>query len=72
MSQTLTIRIPEDIRRQLQELSRDENKPVSDIVRDSLRRYIAIHQFRKLRQTVLPFAEAQGILTDDDVFKEIS
>ena len=72
MNQTLTIRIPDDLRESLQELSRNENKPVSDIVRDSLKRYLAIYRFRRLRNMTLPFAEAQGILSDDDVFSMIS
>ena len=69
MNQTLTIRIPDNLKKELEKLSKTEEKPVSDLVRDSLKRYVAIHRFRKLRNTVLPFAEAQGILTDEDVFK---
>ncbi len=72
MNQTLTIRIPKELKKELEEISKIENKPVSDLVRDSLRRYIAIQRFRQLRNMVLPFAEAQGILTDEDVFKLIS
>ena len=72
MGQSITIRIPEEMRRELEELSRSENKPLSDLVRDSLKKFIAVYRFRKLRNTVLPFAEAQGILTDEDVFKSIS
>ena len=72
MNQTLTIRISDELREELQEISKAEGKPVSDLVRDSLKRYIAIYRFRKLRNMVLPFAEAQGILTDEDVYKEIS
>jgi predicted transcriptional regulator len=72
MNQTLTIRIPDDLREELQEISKAEGKPVSDLVRESLKRYIAIYRFRKLRNMVLPFAEAQGILTDEDVYKEVS
>ena len=72
MNQTLTIRIPDELREELQEISRAEGKPISDLVRESLRRYIAIYRFRKLRNTVLPFAEAQGILTDEDVYNEVS
>jgi predicted transcriptional regulator len=72
VNQTLTIRIPDDLRKDLQELSRSENKPASDIVRDSLKRYLAIHRFRQLRNVTLPFAEAQGILSDEDVFGIIS
>ncbi len=72
MNQTLTIRIPDELKKDLEEISKIEQKPVSDLVRDSLRRYVAIQRFRQLRNTVLPFAEAQGILTDEDVFKLIS
>lgn len=69
---TLTIRLPEQLRTDLDEISREENKAVSDIVRESLRRYIAIEKFRSIRKKILPFAEAQGLLTDDDIFKALS
>jgi len=69
---TLTIRLPDDLRSELDKISRDENKAVSDIVRESLRRYVAVERFRAIRRKVLPFAEAQGLLTDDDVFKALS
>ena len=72
MNQTLTIIIPDELKKELEEISKIEQKPVSDLVRDSLRRYVAIQRFRQLRNMVLPFAEAQGILTDEDVFKLIS
>ena len=72
MGQSITIRIPEEMRKELEELSRSENKPLSDLVRDSLKKFIAVYRFRKLRNTVLPFAEAQGISTDEDVFESIS
>ena len=72
MKQTLTVRIPDDLRKELQEISNAEAKPVSDLVRESIQRYVAIYSFRKLRNTVLPFAEAQRILTDEDVFSTIS
>jgi len=68
---TLTIRIPDSLRKELKALSREENKAVSDIVRESLRRHVAVERFRAMRKKVLPFAEAQGILTDDDVFRAL-
>lgn len=69
---TLTIRLPNEIRSDLQKLSQEQNKPVSDIVRESIRRYVAVEKFRALRKKTLPFAEAQGFLTDEDVFRDIS
>jgi predicted transcriptional regulator len=69
---TLTIRIPEELRADLLEISSRQSVPVSDLVRESIRRYVAIERFRALRKRTLPFAEAQGLLTDEDVFRTIS
>jgi len=71
MKRPLTIRITDDLRKALYQISRGERIPVSDLVRESIQRYVSIYQFRQLRNKVLPFAEAQGLLTDDDVFKSL-
>jgi len=69
---TMTIRLPELLRDDIQRLGREEHQSVSDIVRDSLRRYVAVQRFRNIRRKVLPFAEAQGFVTDEDVLKALS
>lgn len=69
---TLTIRLPAQLRRELEKLSKERRRAAGDIVRESLRRYLAVERFRELREKALPFAEAQGFLTDEDVFKSIS
>ncbi len=69
MDQAITIRISQDMRKELEEFSKFVDKPVSEIVRESLKKSLTIYRFRKLRNMVLPFAEAQGILTDEDVFE---
>ena len=71
MKRPITVRLPEDLREELQDLASLENIPVSDIVRESIRKYILVHRFRRLRNRVLPFAEAQGLLTDEDIFREL-
>jgi predicted DNA-binding protein len=38
---TLTIRLPEDLMDDLKKLSEEQSKPVSDIVRESIRRLVA-------------------------------
>jgi hypothetical protein len=53
-------------------LSKEEGKTLSDLVRESLKRYISIYRFRKIRGFVLPFAQAQGISTETDVYNQIS
>jgi predicted transcriptional regulator len=69
---TLTIRVPDDLKRQLTKLSKSRGQTAGDVVRESLRRYIAVEQFHVLRAKALPFAEAQGFLTDDDVMKALT
>jgi hypothetical protein len=37
-----------------------------------MRRQLRLQQFEDLRKRIMPFAEARGLLTDEDVFSEIS
>jgi predicted transcriptional regulator len=69
---TLTLRIPDDLKVQLEELSRVQNRPASELVRESLRRYLAVESFKALRAKTIPLAEGQGFLTDDDIFRTVS
>lgn len=68
----MTVRIPDDLSKDLKEISEKEGIPVSNLVRESLKKYVSLYRFRKLREMTLPFAEAQGIMTDEDVYKQIS
>lgn len=68
----LTVRISESVQKELLRLCKRQHKPVSEVVRDSLRRYIAAEKYRDLRARTMPFAEAQGFLTDEDVFRAVS
>jgi predicted transcriptional regulator len=69
---TLTLRISDDLKEQLEELSRRQQRPTSELVRESLRRYIVSEQLKALRRATVPLAEAQGFLTDEDIFKVVS
>jgi predicted transcriptional regulator len=68
----LTIRLDPDLERQLNRLARKSGRSRSDIARDALRRQLAVLQFEQVRRQVMPFAEARGYLTDEDIFKAIS
>ncbi len=72
MKTTLTIRLDEDLQRELDRLAAETGRTRSDIARDALRRQLALLRFEQLRGRVLPFAEARGLLTDEDVFDIIS
>ena len=69
---TLTIRLDPKLDRALERIARRTGRTKSEIARDALKRQVAVARFRELRSTVLPFAEAQGLLSDEDVFRSIS
>jgi len=68
----LTIRLDPDLDRQLDRLCAATGRTRSDVVRDALRRQLALLQFERLRRRLVPFAEARGYLTDEDVFRDVS
>lgn len=72
MKSTVSVRLDDDLDRQLTEASEALGRSRSDIVRDALRRQLSVLRFEKLREQVMPFAEARGYLTDDDVFDAVS
>jgi predicted transcriptional regulator len=69
---TITIRLDPEMEQEIDALSRQLGRSRSDVIRDALRRQLALAKFEKLRRGILPLAEAQGILTDEDVFAEVS
>lgn len=68
----LTIRLDRALERQLATLAKRSGRSRSDIARDALRRQLAVMQFEDARRAVMPFAEARGYLTDEDVFRAVS
>ena len=69
---TLTIRLDADLEALLAKASERAGISRSELARQALRRHLRISQFDALRKRILPFAEARGYLTDEDVFNEIS
>jgi predicted transcriptional regulator len=69
---SLTIRLDKDLEALLAKASRRSGKNRSVIARDALRRQLRLEQFEEVRKRVMPFAEARGYLTDEDIFSEIS
>jgi predicted transcriptional regulator len=68
----LTIRLDKNLNDLLTKASRRSGRNRSEIAREALRRQLRISQFEALRQRLMPFAEARGYLTDEDVFAEVS
>jgi len=72
MRESISISLPEDLKLELDRVSEADGVSRSDTVREALREYLFVRRFRALRQRMMPFAEAQGIYTDEDVFGEVS
>lgn len=71
-SSALTIRLDPELERQLNRMVKRTGRSRSELVRDALRRQLALAQLDDLRRRIMPLAEARGYLTDEDVFRDVS
>jgi predicted transcriptional regulator len=69
---TLSIRLDEDLDRLLGKASKQVGRSRSEVAREALRRQLRLTQFDAIRRRMMPFAEARGFLTDEDVFSQVS
>ena len=72
MSTTLTVRLDDKLAQKLDHVAKRSGRTRSDIIRDALRRQLAIAILDELREELVPLAEKMGIYTDEDVFRELS
>lgn len=68
----VTIRLDPRLEELLDEVCTKTGRSRSEVVRDALRRQLTLELFEEARRQIIPFAEAQGIYTDEDVFKLVS
>ena len=68
----ITVRLPKELKIEVERLCDDQSIGTSDLVRIALKHYLPYAKFKKLRGELLPLAEKQGILTDEDVFEIVS
>jgi predicted transcriptional regulator len=72
MDTTLTIRIDKELEQLLEDSAKRSGRSKSEVIRQALKRQLEIESFQQLRKELLPYGEAKGWLTDEDVFREIS
>ncbi|HEY0018981.1 MAG TPA: YlcI/YnfO family protein [Longimicrobium sp.] len=72
MATVLTVRLDDELEEELDRACERSGKSRSEMVRDALRRQIRLSEFLAMRQEIMPFAEAAGWLTDEDVFRDVS
>jgi predicted transcriptional regulator len=71
-TELITIRLDHELNLLLTRISQSTGKNKSDIIRQALVRQLRIDQFEEIRRQVLPFAEARGLLIDEDIFSQVS
>ena len=69
---TLSFRLEDDLDRLLTKASRQAGRSRSEVAREALRRPLRLTQLEAIRRRMMPFAEARGFLTDEDVFAQVS
>ena len=73
MRETVSISLPEELKSALDEVVAEQGITRSDLVRQALQDYLAVRRLRRLRKELIPYyAEAQGIYSDEDIFKRVS
>lgn len=72
MRQTVTVSLTEEIREELDKVARQEGVSRSDLIRESLRDFLFVRNFRRLRGRLMTKAQTQGVYTDQDVFDRVS
>lgn len=72
MRETITISLPANLRKQLDRVVKSEHLNRSDVVREALKKFLAVREFRRLRGLLVPEAEKKGYFGDDDIFEQVS
>jgi len=72
MRTILSISLPEKIAEELNAFARDTGRNKSDIIKESLSFFMWESRLRKAQKLFSARARASGILTEEDVFREIS
>jgi predicted transcriptional regulator len=68
---TITLRVPDELDRELERRSAAQGVSKSDLAREALRRYLLVSDFRALRTEMVARAQALGIHTDEEVFRHL-
>lgn len=68
----LNIHIDGALAQQLDAACAETGRCRIEIVRDALQRQLPLIRFEQLRRQALPFGEAAGWLSEDDVFKAVT
>lgn len=72
MAEQICLSLPDETRAALDEYVRRTGVSTEDVSRGLLESMLFSDRFHRLREVLVPRAEEQGVLTDDDVFEQVS
>jgi len=72
MRTVLSVSLPEKTARELAEFAHDMGRSKSEIVKESISLYLWEARFRESRRRLGARARRTGVVTEEDVFKELS
>ena len=72
MRSTLTISLPPELARRLEEEAKALGRTKSELVREALSDYLWRERFERIRRHLRPYAQKAGFITEEDVFRAIS
>ena len=72
MRTVLSISLPEELSKKLDSLANETGRNKSDIVRESIDLYLWEENFKRTKRQLKPIAKKAGIVSEEDVFEQIS
>ena len=72
MRSVLSVSLPEKTSAELERFAKSTGRSKSDIVKESINRYLWEAQFRKMQRRLSGKAKKLGIVTEEDVFRTVS
>ncbi len=72
MRAVLSISLPEKLAKELDAFAKETGRNKSDIVRESVSLYLWEARFKRLKRQLRPLAKKAGLVTEEDVFEQVS
>lgn len=71
MRSVLSISLPDKVARELERFAKSQGRNKSDVVKESLSIYLWESRFEGARKGLSARAKKKGLVTDEDLFREI-
>jgi predicted transcriptional regulator len=72
MRSVLSISLPDKVARELDRFAKSQGRNKSDVVKESISIYLWESRFESARKSLGARAKKKGMVTDEDIFKEVS